>query len=449
MWLMWSVAVVLLLLLFSLKRFFRISFGIRVLIAMLLGVAFGAAFGETAEPVKFFGQAFVSLIKMLVIPLVIAALLTSITRLRDPSQLRKIGTKTIAWFLLTAVIASVIGIAVGTVIDPGAGIQMGNEQVEAREIPPVSEVFLDMIPSNIVAQAADEKILPVILFTIILGVAITIESQRNAARVKPFQEFIDAFSQIMFRVTKMILKLTPYGVFGLLASVAASYGLDTLLPLTKMIAAVYLACLIHMVVTYGSIVTFVAKVNPVRFFRKIYPAAVVAFSTRSSYGTLPVTLKTLTNRVKVSEKISSFVAPLGATMNMDACGGLYPAITAIFVATVFGIDLGVTDYLLLVGTATLASIGTAGVPGTASIMTTVVLSSLGLPLEGLALVLGIDALLDMGRTAVNVTGDTVVSLVVADSEGEFDREAFNKDDSPDELELNTHSSTAATGNGQI
>ncbi|PTM60011.1 dicarboxylate/amino acid:cation symporter [Desmospora activa] len=444
MWLMWSVAVVLLLLLFSLKQFFRISFGIRVLIAMLLGVAFGAYFGETAEPVKFFGQAFVSLIKMLVIPLVVTALLTSITRLRDPSQLRKIGTKTIAWFLLTAIIASGIGIAVGTAINPGAGIQMGSEQVEAREIPPVSEVFLDMIPSNIVSQAADDKILPIILFTIILGIAISIESQRDAARVKPFQDFIEAFSRIIFRVTKLILKLTPYGVFGLLASVAASYGLDTLLPLTKMIAAVYLACLIHMVITYGSIVTFVAKVNPIRFFRKIYPAVVVAFSTRSSYGTLPVTIKTLTNRVKVSEKISSFVAPLGATMNMDACGGLYPAVTAIFVATVFGIDLGVTDYLLLIGTATLASIGTAGVPGTASIMTTVVLSSLGLPLEGLALVLGIDALLDMGRTAVNVTGDTVVSLVVADSEGEFDREAFNNNDSPDELELNTPSNTTAT-----
>ncbi|PTX61776.1 Na+/H+-dicarboxylate symporter [Melghirimyces profundicolus] len=415
----------------------KVSFGIRVMTAMFLGVAVGAALGKEAEVVGILGDAFVNLIKMLVIPLVVTAILSSITTIKDPAQLRKIGLKTIGLFLLTAVIASSIGILVGNAFHVGAGMDFNvKDPGEAREIPPVTEVLLNMVPDNPVAEAAEGQILPVIFFAMLIGIAITIESRRNPESVEPVKRLIESFSKVMFRVTKMILKLTPYGVYGLMVRVAAEHGLSTLLPLMEVVVAVYLACLIHLVITYGSLVSFVAKVNPVRFLKKIWPVMVVAFSTRSSYGTLPVTLKTLTNRVKVSEKISSFVAPLGATMNMDACGGLYPAVVAVFVANVFNLDLGATDYLLLVTTAALASIGTAGVPGTASIMTTVVLTSMGLPLEGMAMVLGIDALLDMGRTAVNVTGDTVASLVIADSEGEFDRDSFNSDEAADELELN-------------
>ncbi len=431
-----AVSAALILFLIWLKRK-KVSFGIRVLVAMLLGVAVGALFGKDAEIVGFLGDAFVHLIKMLVLPLVVTAIIASITTIKDPAQLRKIGGKTIGLFLVTAVIASIIGILVGNAFNVGAGMDFDvKDPGEAREIPPVTQVFLDMIPDNPIANAAEGKILPVILFAMLIGIAITIESRRNPDSVEPVKRLIESFSRVIFRVTKMVLKLTPYGVYGLLTQVAAIHGLSTLLPLMEVVIAVYLACLIHLVVTYGSLVTFVAKVNPIRFLKKIWPVMVVAFSTRSSYGTLPVTLKTLTSRVKVSEKISSFVAPLGATMNMDACGGLYPAIVAIFVANVFQMDLGLTDYLILVTTATLASIGTAGVPGTASIMTTVVLTSMGLPVEGMAMVLGIDAILDMARTTVNVTGDTVASLVVANSEDEFDRDAFNNDQE-DELELNS------------
>ncbi|SDC70996.1 Na+/H+-dicarboxylate symporter [Melghirimyces thermohalophilus] len=414
----------------------KVSFGLRVMIAMLVGVAVGAVLGNEAEIVGLLGDAYIHLIKMLVIPLVVTAIISSITSLKDPAQLRKLGLKTIGLFLLTAVIASAIGILVGNALQVGVGMDMAPDpSAEPREIPPVTEVLLDMIPDNPVAEAAEGQILPVIFFAMFIGVAITIESQRNPDSVEPVKRLVQSFSKVMFRVTKIVLKLTPYGVYGLLVRVAATHGLSTLLPLMEVVVAVYLACLIHLLFTYGSLVGFVAKVNPIRFLKKIWPVMVVAFSTRSSYGTLPVTLKTLTSRVKVSEKVSSFVAPLGATMNMDACGGLYPAIVAIFVANVFHMDLGMVDYLILVTTATLASIGTAGVPGTASIMTTVVLTGMGLPLEGMAMVLGIDALLDMGRTAVNVTGDTVASLVIADSEDEFDREAFNRDEE-DELELN-------------
>lgn len=413
----------------------KVKFGNRLLIAMLSGILVGVVFKENAKIIAPIGTAYIKLIKMLVMPLVVATIISSITTLKDTSQLRKIGIKTVGLFLLTAVIASIIGIAVANIIGVGTSIKLeANTPFNPREIPSLSQVFLDLIPSNPVAEMANNKILPVIIFSMFIGLAITIEGNRNPEKVKPVNDFISSFASIMFRVTKMVLKLTPYGVYGLMANVSASYGISTLLPLTRVIIAVYLAGILHMALTYGGLLALVARVNPIRFFKKIYPAQVVAFTTRSSYGTLPVTLKTLTDRVKISEKVASFVAPLGSTINMDGCGGLYPAIVAVFVANVFGIDLSLNHYIMLVITATLASIGTAGVPGTASIMSTVVLTSLGLPLEGIAMVIGIDAILDMIRTCVNVTGDMVVSLLVANSEGEFDRNAFNSN-TPDAIEL--------------
>lgn len=211
-----------------------------------------------------------------------------------------------------------------------------------------------------------------------------------------------------------------------MAGMAAKYGIATLLPLGKIIVAVYVASALYIVIVYGSLVSFAAKLNPILFFQTIYPVMAVAFTTRSSYATLPVNLEVITKRLKVSDKVASFVAPLGATINMNGCGGLWPAIVAIFVAIIYNIELSVGDYFLLVGSATIASIGTAGVPGPASISTTVVLTSLGLPLEGMALILGIDPIVDMARTAVNATGTTVSSVVIANSEGEFDCGAYDQ-----------------------
>ncbi|KNF08163.1 sodium:dicarboxylate symporter family [Gottschalkia purinilytica] len=419
-----SAIIVLLFLYFLHKK--KVSFGIRVFAAMAIGIAFGIIFNKNALLVGTIGDIFIRLIKMLVFPLVTTSIISSITLLESPSQLKKIGLKTVGTFLFTAIIASLIGIIVGNILNVGSGVNLvADSSFKAREIPKFTEVILDFIPSNPIQQMAEGKVLPVIIFSMFIGIAIIIEGHKRPEAVKPVKDFIKSFSEVMFRVTKIVLKFTPYGVFGIMAAMSAEYGLKTLLPLGKVIVAVYLAAILHVVLTYGSLVTFVAKVNPLRFFKKILPVQVIAFTTRSSFGSLPVTLETLTDEVKVSDKIASFVAPLGATINMDGCGGLYPAISAIFIANIFNVDLTITHYILLIVVSTLASIGTAGVPGTASIMTTVVLTSLGLPLEGLAMLLGIDAILDMARTWVNVTGDTVTALVVANSEGEFDREAFN------------------------
>ncbi|MDG0872722.1 dicarboxylate/amino acid:cation symporter [Paenibacillus thiaminolyticus] len=436
----WGVALLLVILLWWLAKK-KVGFGLRVLLAMALGLTLGALFGPAAADVSILGSLYVSLIKMVVMPLVFAAIITSITSVKDPAVLKKLGTKTIALFLITTAIAAVIGLGTALVIDPGSGIAQNGDAAQdfqAREIPSFRQVILDLVPSNPINEMAQGKVVPVIIFAAFIAVAIIFEGMRNPERVQPVRSFFQSFSHIMFRVTKFVIRLTPYGVLGLMTSMSAKYGLSTLKELGWFIIAVYAACLIHMIITFGSLVAFGARVNPIRFFKKAYPTMAVAFTTRSSYATLPVNLEVITKRMKVSDRIASFVAPLGATINMNGCGGIYPAVVAVFIARVYGIDLNIADYLLIIGAATLASVGVAGVPGPASISTTVVLVQAGLPLEGFALVLGVDAIVDMARTTVNATGTTVASLLVASSEGEFDREAFHHE--PDgEIDFNTES----------
>jgi Na+/H+-dicarboxylate symporter len=416
----------------------RVSFGSRVLIAMIVGLIVGILFHATNlayESVVTIGKIYVNLVKMIVMPLVFAAVISSIITIANPNQLRSIGVKTIGWFLATTGIAAIFGVLVGILVDPGSGISQQLQQgMEQREIPTFSQVILDLTPSNPFGDLAQGRVVPVIIFALFFAVAIVKVSVKKPEVVQPVRHFIESFLQIMFQVVKYVIRLTPYGVFALIAAMAAHYGAETLKPLLSLVLATYLALLLHFIITFGGLVTFVAKVNPIKFLRKAYPTIAVAFTTRSSYATLPVNLEVITKRLRVSPRIASFVAPLGATMNMNGCGGVWPAIVAIFVARVYGINLGVTDYLLLVAVAVISSVGVAGVPGPASISTTVVLTALGLPLEGLGLVLAIDSIVDMGRTAVNATGTTVTSLLVASSEGEFDREAFEKDEE-DELEL--------------
>lgn len=413
----------------------KLKFGLRVLTAMLLGVAVGAIFKKDALIIEPVGKVFVGLIKMIVIPLVISAIITSITSMNGTDSLRKIGIKTVALLLITSAIAAAIGIGTGIFFNVGEGITYtADASFQAREIPQFSKVLMDMLPTNPIAAMAGGQVIPVVIFALFIAIAIVVEGKKKPEAVKPVKEFFNSLAQIMFRITKMVIKLAPYGTYALIASIAAKNGLSTLIPLAKFIIAVYVGCLLQIAIVHSSLLKFVAKVSPIRFFKKIYPAQAVAFTTQSSYGTLPVTIKSLVNRVGVSEKIASFAAPTGATLGMNACGALYPAMVAVLVAKVFNIDLAMSDYLMIVLLTVIGSLGTAGVPGTASIATTVVLSGMGLPVEGIAIVLGIDVVVDMMRTLTNVTGASVVALLVANSENEFDRAKF-ENDKADELEL--------------
>ncbi|MBB6729912.1 dicarboxylate/amino acid:cation symporter [Cohnella sp. CBP 2801] len=417
----------------------RINFGYRVLIALGLGLLAGIFFNKghhDATSVTTIGTIYVDLIKMIVIPLVAASIITSITSLTNVGQLRKLGLKTVGLFLGTTGIAAIIGLLVALLFDPGSGIhQAVPADFQAREVPTVSQVILDLVPTNPISDMAEGNVVPVIVFALFFAVAIVKLSSKKPETVAPVKQFVESFKEIMFQVTKYVVRLTPYGVYALIANMAAKYGWDTLEPLIMLIIATYVALILHFVLTFGGLVSFAAKVNPLKFVRKAYPTIAVAFTTRSSYVTLPVNLEVITKRLRVSPRIASFVAPLGATINMNGCGGVWPAVVSIFVARVYGIDLHLSDYILIVAAAIIASVGVAGVPGPASISTTVVLTTLGLPLEGLGMVLAIDAVVDMGRTAINATGTTVSALVVANSEGEFDREAFDRNEE-DPLELN-------------
>jgi Na+/H+-dicarboxylate symporter len=430
-------AVLLGLLYFLAKK--RIGFGTRVLLALGLGLGAGLLFNQwelETEGVSLIGSIYINFIRMIVIPLVFVLVINSIISITNLGYLRKLSLKTIGWFLGTTGAAAVIGILIAIALNPGAGFEAtAPSNFEAREVPSFFKVILDQIPSNPVNDAAQGKVVPVLIFALFIAVAIVKIGVKKPDAVQPVKAFIGSATEVLHQVVKFVLRFTPYGVYALIAVMAAKYGWETLEPLAMLIVVSYVALILHFVLVFGGLVSFVAKVNPFKFFKKAYPAIAVAFTTRSSYATLPINLEVITKRLRISPKIASFVAPLGASMNFNGCGGIWPAIVSVFVAEVFGIPLTLTDYVLIVLVSVISSIGVAGVPGPASISTTVVLTAVGLPLEGIAMVVAVEALIDMGRTAVNATGTTVTALLVANSEGEFDREGFNRGDE-DELDLN-------------
>ena len=397
----------------------RIPFWQKVLIGFFLGSIIGVIFGEQATALKPLGDLFISAIKMLVAPLVFCAIVTSITSYESHGNLKRLAIKTLAMFMFTGTVASLIGLAIGSLIDMGGTMQLATSAVRERNIPGFSQVLLDMIPTNPFESLAEGKVLQIIVFAALIGIAIN----KIGEKAQPLKKVIDSGAEVMFTLTSMVLKLTPIGVFGLMAWVVGKYGLSTMMPLGKFIIAIYIAAFIHIIFVYGGLVTFVAKLNPIQFFRKALPAQLVAFTTASSFGTLPASTKSV-QAMGVTKGYRSFVLPLGATMNMDGCGGIYPAIAAIFIAQIYGIDLSTQDYIMIAITATVASIGTAGVPGSAMVMLTVTLGVIGLPLEGIAFIAAIDRVIDMIRTATNVTGDMMTAVVVGKSEGELNEEQF-------------------------
>ena len=293
--------------------------------------------------------------------------------------------------------------------------------IAAKKAPPLIDTLLALIPTNPVDSLTKGDILQIIVFAIFLGISISLAGEKG----KPVAAFFESFSEVMFKMTEIVISFAPIGVFGLMAWVSASYGVDVLISLAKVIGCVYLACLFHMALTMGGGISLFARLNPIKFFKGVASAQTVAFTTTSSSGTLPITTSNTIHNLGVSKPIASFVLPLGATINMDGTA-IYQGICAVFVAQAFGIDLTFGNYLTIILTATLASIGTAGVPGAGLIMLSLVLASVNLPLEGIAIIAGIDRILDMARTTVNITGDAMTAVIVAKGEGELDENVYNQ-----------------------
>jgi Na+/H+-dicarboxylate symporter len=393
----------------------------KVLIGLVLGLIVGMVFGPAAESyLGWLGTLFLNAIKMLVVPLIFVTLVCGVTSMTDVHKMGRVGVKTFAIYLATTAVAITIGLLIGAVLQPGAGVGLEAAQaVEVQEAPSFIDTLVSFVPTNPIAALANGEILQIIVFAILLGFAINFAGEK-AALVK---NFFDAAAEAIYKLTDMVIALAPYGVFALMAATAGRYGLDVLLPLMMVIVAVYLGCILHILITLGGAVALFARLNPFQFFKGIVEAQLVAFSTTSSSGTLPVTMACAQHNMGVSKSISSFVLPLGATINMDGTA-LYQGVCVLFIAQAFGVDLSFGQYITIILTSTLASIGTAGVPGAGLIMLSLVLTSVGLPLEGVAIVAGIDRILDMARTTVNVTGDAAVSVIVARTEGELDEKIY-------------------------
>ncbi|MHB9029734.1 MAG: dicarboxylate/amino acid:cation symporter [Candidatus Latescibacterota bacterium] len=393
----------------------------KILIGLVLGIVTGLALGERALHLKPMGDLFINALKMLIGPLVFASLVSGVTSMNDLRKLGRVGLKIVIYFMITTAGAVTIGLILGVLFRPGAGVNLQPSAPAATtKVPNMIETLVTLVPSNPVQAFATDNILQVIVFALLFGLAINIAGDKG----KPVARIIDSLSEVMIRLTGMVMAFAPFGVFALMAWVSGKFGIGVLLPLGKVILVVYAGCVLHAVLTYGGLIALLGRVNPLRFFRGMADAQLVAFSTASSAGTLPVNLRCTQQNLGVSESISSFVLPLGATLNMDGTA-IYQGVTALFIAQVYGIELTFTHYVTIVISATLASIGTAGVPGAGMIMLSLVLSSVGLPLEGVALIAGIDRILDMIRTTVNITGDAAGSVIIARSEGELNVEVYN------------------------
>ncbi|HBF45459.1 MAG TPA: dicarboxylate/amino acid:cation symporter [Shewanella frigidimarina] len=367
------------------------------------------------------GTIFISSLKMLVVPLVFISLVCGTSSLSDPSKLGRLGGKTIAFYLFTTAIALTIAILAAVLIHPGNASLAGNAlEYTVKDAPSLSEVLINIVPTNPMQAMSEGNMLQIIIFAVIFGFAISHIGERGTRVASFFNDLND----VIMRVVTLIMQLAPYGVFALMAKLSLTLGLETFGSVVKYFFLVVAVLFIQGLVVYPTLLKMFSGLSPLMFLRKIRDVQLFAFSTASSNATLPVTIETAEHRMGVDNKIASFTLPLGATLNMDGTA-IMQGVATVFIAQVFGIELSIMDYATVVVTATLASIGTAGVPGVGLIMLAMVLNQVGLPVEGIALIIGVDRMLDMIRTAVNVTGDAVATVIIAKSEGEFNEEIFN------------------------
>jgi len=399
----------------------------KIAIGLLLGALIGPFMGEYALMIEPFGKAFIKLIVMLVIPLVMASLISGTASLGDIKKLGRVGLKTIIYYIIATALAVSLGLLFANTMKPGMGLDpqakaklladyrgtTDAQVVKALERPGLAEIFLNLIPSNPIKAMAESDMLPIIVFSILFGIGMTMIAEKKRNRLLGI---LDGINDTMIKLVEIVMKIAPYAVFALIAAVAGRFGFAILLNLAKYVLVTIFALLVYMVVVYSVSVKFLGGLNPLKFFKVFLPVQLTAFSTSSSNATLPINMKTTMEELKVPKDITSFVLPLGATVNMNGTA-IYHGVSALFIAQVYGMNLTIYDQLMIVLTATLASIGCAGVPGIGMITLTIVLKAIGIPLEGIALVMGVERILDMFRTTLNVTGDSTCAIFVAWSEG--------------------------------
>jgi Na+/H+-dicarboxylate symporter len=409
----------------------RRTLTLRIVIGMTAGAAVGLllnALGVGGAVERFVvegalhigGAIFLASLKLLVVPLVFVSLVCGTAALEDIAKLSRIGGKTLALYLLTTAIAISLALLAAIALRPGAGFDLQTDATfSVNEPPSLSQTFIDLFPTNPVQAMAEGNMLQIIVFSGLFGLALTLAREPGKRVLALFRDL----NEVVLALVMVLMEIAPYGVFCLVAKVFAQQGFDAFGPLLAYFFVVLGVLLVHALASYSLMLRTFAGLSPLVFLRNLRAPLTLAFSTASSNATIPVTLETAEHRLGVDNSVASFTVPLGATINMDGTAIMQGVATA-FIAQAYGIDLGLSDYLMVVLTATLASVGTAGVPGVGLIMLAMVLRQVNLPVEGIGLIIGVDRLLDMARTAVNVTGDAAVTCIVAKSEGRLDEEVF-------------------------
>ncbi len=404
----------------------------KIFIAMVLGAVCGGIISLLGNPewsqiwlidglFRVVGQVFIALLKMLVVPLVFVSLICGVSSLSDPKILGRVGGKTVGLYLITTGIAVTMALVAAVIFKPGVGANpITLVEREIAEVTPLTQVLIEMVPNNPVAAMADAKMLPIIFFSILLGIAITMSGDKGKRVSAWFQDF----NEVIMKLVTIVMQVAPYGVFALIANLAATSNAADFMAVGKYIILVIAVLFLQALVVYPTLIIVLARLSPRIFLFKMRAAMMFAFSTASSNATIPVTLDSVENRVGVNNKIASFTIPLGATINMDGTA-IMQGIATGFIAQFYGIDLTISQYLMVVMMVIMASIGAAGIPSVGLVLLAGVLAQVGLPEEGIALILGVDRLLDMTRTAVNITGDASVTTIVAKSEGQLDLDTFN------------------------
>ncbi|MCA0041964.1 dicarboxylate/amino acid:cation symporter [Celeribacter litoreus] len=412
------------------------SLTVKIMIGMVAGVILGVIFNMIDSAFinthivgglfGMIGKMFVNALKMLVVPLVFFSLLTGVTGIGDIRLLGRVGGKSFGLYLATTALAIGVAIMLALIIGPGKGFDMTGVEVggiEGKAAPTVWNVFAAIVPTNPIAAFASGEMLQIIFYTIVLGVAVLMLGSRS----KGFVEGCEYMNEVMMKIVTIVMSAAPIGVFCLITKTFTEQGIELFIPVLAYVFTLTGALLLHLFVTLMLMLKLLTGLNPFTFMAKIRPAQMFAFSTASSNATIPVTLRSVTERMGVDNSVASFCVPFGATINMDGTA-IMQGVATVFLANVYGIELGLVGYLTVIAMAVLASIGTAGVPGVGLVMLTMVLGQVGLPIEGIALILGVDRLMDMIRTAVNITGDAVVTTIVAKGEGKIDLAIFSDPD---------------------
>lgn len=401
----------------SLSKKILLGMGLGVLVGLLFNFALPNVFDIVNNYIFIpVGKIFLNLIKMLVVPIVLVSLILGTAGVSDPKKLGRIGLKTVSFFLITTALAIVLALGTALIVKPGIGdYQLDGADYEATEAPPVIETLLNIIPTNPINAMVQENMLQIIAFAIFIGFAMA----RLGTKVDGLLKLVEQANNVLMYLVNMVMKFAPYGAFALIATAIGGQGFSAIAAMSKYLFVVLFVLLIHFVFVYGSALKFLGKMSLITFIKGFSPAMIVAFSTSSSNATLPVSMDAAQKNLGVSKTVSGFVQPLGATINMDGTA-IMQGVATVFIAQVVAQDLTLSQLITVLLTATLASIGTAGVPGVGLIMLSMVLTSVGLPVEAIALVLGVDRLIDMFRTTVNITGDAVCAVIVDRSEGNND-----------------------------